>query len=164
VPGNYTSDGSGIITITDITAFGGPDALAMFPSSAITNNSDGTITVATCGPIASGACPEEFGYTCRKKDDSKCGIQFSSPSQAQWCAVPVPSSWPAVLQVGCDTGGCPWLVGWLSPVGWMVAVGIMHVWACLTVAQHLAQTDWSLYLLVLLPAKCMETLLHCNLL
>ncbi|GBF94154.1 ABC transporter A family [Raphidocelis subcapitata] len=48
-----------------------------------------------CTAITSGTCP----YVCLEKSTTECGIRYSTARQAYFCAIPHPSSWPAVLQV-----------------------------------------------------------------
>ncbi len=51
--------------------------------------------------LSQGYCDKDRGYTCEEYDKGKCGLLYSSPGQANWCEVRDPSSWPAVMQVGC---------------------------------------------------------------
>ncbi len=56
-----------------------------------------------------GANPPGLGYcpaTCKKRDDTKCGIQYSSPVQSAFCPVPTPSSWPAAVSVSGQPTAC----------------------------------------------------------
>lgn len=53
-----------------------------------------------CTSISMGTCP----YDCLERSKTECGIQYSNARQSFFCAIPHPSSWPAVLQVrhwGC---------------------------------------------------------------
>lgn len=36
--------------------------------------------------------------TCKTYDTTRCGLQYSDSQQANWCAIPSPSSWPALMQ------------------------------------------------------------------
>ena len=36
---------------------------------------------------------------CNQYDDTMCGFEYSNSGQAAFCAVPQPSSWPALMQV-----------------------------------------------------------------
>jgi hypothetical protein len=49
-----------------------------------------------CTRMEMTPCP----YECKAYNRSACGIQFSKPRQAPFCAIPHTSSWPAILQVG----------------------------------------------------------------
>jgi hypothetical protein len=49
-----------------------------------------------CTRMEMAPCP----YECKAVNRSACGIQFSKPRQAPFCAIPHTSSWPAILQVG----------------------------------------------------------------
>ncbi len=51
--------------------------------------------VETCRALTQGYCSD----TCKARDESACGIQYSTPVQATFCPVPRPSSWPPVVQV-----------------------------------------------------------------
>lgn len=109
-PNNYTADRNGTIIITNVAAFGGYSAISKtFAPVQVTNNTDGTVTVQTCFPAGSGACPTDNGYSCLKTDSNTCGIQWSTPQQASYCAVPQPSSWPPLIQApGTDKRAQPW--------------------------------------------------------
>ncbi|GLI63912.1 hypothetical protein VaNZ11_007051 [Volvox africanus] len=56
------------------------------------------ITTEVCSLIGSGYCERTRNATCREFNDSNCGLRFSKPSQAVFCAIPQPSSWPPVMQ------------------------------------------------------------------
>lgn len=47
----------------------------------------------------SGENPCESWEDCQSYDDSRCGIGYSSAYQAIYCAIPDPSTWPALLQI-----------------------------------------------------------------
>ncbi|KAF6264708.1 hypothetical protein COO60DRAFT_1482014 [Scenedesmus sp. NREL 46B-D3] len=49
---------------------------------------------ANCTSMDMAPCPHE----CQEFNRSACGIQFSKPRQAPFCAIPHTSSWPAILQ------------------------------------------------------------------
>ncbi len=127
---------AGNITIANVATFGGYAAIAsLVPPSFITNNTDGSVTVRTCAPVASGPCPGDLGYTCLKTDKNTCGIQFSLPQQAQWCAVPQPSSWPAVLQVRAGIARVHTLCHWhngISGAQHGLDVTFAHLSVCLS--------------------------------
>lgn len=36
--------------------------------------------------------------TCKTYDTTRCGLEYSDSMQANWCAIPSPSSWPALMQ------------------------------------------------------------------
>lgn len=70
-----------------------------------TNDSSGTVYTgpgvvqgANDGLLTSGYCPSFYGYSCHKFNNTQCGPQFSDPAQSSYCAVLVPSSWPAIMQ------------------------------------------------------------------
>lgn len=116
---NYTADGSGKITVTNPAVFG--SLINNFPPSAVTSLPNGQFEIQTCGPVNSGSCPTELDFKCLKTDGSRCGLQYSSPAQAQWCAVPSPSAWPAVVQVPDeDRRAKPWGATLVSPPGVVV--------------------------------------------
>jgi hypothetical protein len=48
-----------------------------------------------CTAISSGTCP----YDCLARNKTNCGVQFSTPRQSIFCAIPHTSAWPAILQV-----------------------------------------------------------------
>ena len=48
-----------------------------------------------CTAVSFGTC----AYECLETSKTECGIQYSSARQAFFCAVPRPSTWPAVMQV-----------------------------------------------------------------
>lgn len=52
-----------------------------------------------CTSISRGTCP----YDCLARNKTNCGVQFSTPRQSIFCAIPHTSAWPPILQVG---GGC----------------------------------------------------------
>lgn len=54
-------------------------------ASQVTKLADGTVVIQTCSVVNSGACPEDYGYTCKQRDTSQCGIQFSSTRQSAFC-------------------------------------------------------------------------------
>lgn len=49
-----------------------------------------------CTSWATGTCP----YECLAHNKTNCGVQFSTPRQSIFCAIPHTSAWPAILQVG----------------------------------------------------------------
>jgi len=52
-----------------------------------------------------GTCP----YQCLETSKTECGIQYSTARQSYFCAIPRPSSWPAVLQVPTEPNRAePW--------------------------------------------------------
>ena len=50
---------------------------------------------------------------CNQYDDTMCGFEYSNSGQAAYCAVPQPSSWPALMQVmpvlNLLCCFCPWI-------------------------------------------------------
>lgn len=48
-----------------------------------------------CTSVELGTCQ----YDCLERNKSSCGVQFSTPQQSVFCAIPHTSSWPAILQV-----------------------------------------------------------------
>lgn len=96
--GNFTADGSGQIVIPASNAAAWEPNLNQFLASQVTKQPDGSITINTCSPVNSGACPED-DWKCFEKDKSKCGLQFSSAIQSAFCPIPDPSVWPTVMQV-----------------------------------------------------------------
>ncbi|WIA37022.1 hypothetical protein OEZ86_014006 [Tetradesmus obliquus] len=50
--------------------------------------------LSNCTRSENGPCP----YECKAFNKSACGIQWSKPRQAPFCAIPHTSSWPAILQ------------------------------------------------------------------
>lgn len=48
-----------------------------------------------CTAVSMGTCP----YECLEKSKTECGVRYSTARQSFFCAIPNPSSWPAVLQV-----------------------------------------------------------------
>ncbi|KAK9805638.1 hypothetical protein WJX72_009637 [[Myrmecia] bisecta] len=48
---------------------------------------------------ADNPCRPGVFDSCKVTDDTQCGLQYSSGSQASYCAVANPSSWPPFLQV-----------------------------------------------------------------
>jgi hypothetical protein len=51
---------------------------------------------ARCAPhVGAGVCP----HVCLEQDRTRCGVQYSTPRQSPFCAIPHPTAWPAVLQV-----------------------------------------------------------------
>jgi hypothetical protein len=53
-----------------------------------------------CTALATGTCP----YDCLGRNKTNCGVQFSSPRQSIFCAIPHTSAWPAILQVRIQYG------------------------------------------------------------
>ncbi|GIL46004.1 hypothetical protein Vafri_3096 [Volvox africanus] len=56
------------------------------------------VTTELCSSLGSGYCERTRNATCRGFNDSNCGLRFSKPSQAVFCPIPQPSSWPPVMQ------------------------------------------------------------------
>eukprot|EP00798_Chlamydomonas_sp_ICE-L_P006110 gene6110-2714_t len=73
------------------------------PNTTYTINSQNINDVAPrcLSPIETnvGPCPADMGYECLQNDESDCGIQYSSATQAAFCNIPNPSSWPDVITV-----------------------------------------------------------------
>jgi hypothetical protein len=42
---------------------------------------------------------QTLGADCIKRDESKCGPEYSSDKQIIWCKVPTPSAWPPLFDV-----------------------------------------------------------------
>jgi hypothetical protein len=55
-----------------------------------------------CTVVSVGTCP----YECLETSKDECGIQFSNARQSYFCAIPRPSSWPAMLQVHTAHAPC----------------------------------------------------------
>ncbi|KAF8065710.1 ABCA3 [Scenedesmus sp. PABB004] len=51
-----------------------------------------------CSAVQAGTCP----FSCLETNRSACGIQFSTPQQSVFCAIPHTSSWPAILQTPAE--------------------------------------------------------------
>jgi hypothetical protein len=52
-----------------------------------------------CAPHSGpGLCP----HVCLEQDKARCGVQYSTPRQSPFCAIPHPTAWPAVLQVPAE--------------------------------------------------------------
>ncbi|GAX75876.1 hypothetical protein CEUSTIGMA_g3319.t1 [Chlamydomonas eustigma] len=74
--------------------------------SCCVSNNDGTDS---CTSLETGYCDSDNGFTCKKSNNSNCGVQFSSDLQAVWCEIPHPSSWPPVMKVPIPTSRAePW--------------------------------------------------------
>ncbi|MEW5299847.1 MAG: hypothetical protein WDW36_002821 [Sanguina aurantia] len=58
----------------------------------------GTVPGADDGLLTTGFCPSYYGFSCRAFDAKTCGSQYSDPLQSGYCAVVIPSSWPAAMQ------------------------------------------------------------------
>lgn len=96
--------GDGSIKLTSqmpIFYVSGPGNSTSFVSAAVNGTAlaQAGATFSLCLSLESGDCSSDFGLTCRKKNENKCGIQYSSPVQATWCPIQYPSSWPAIMQV-----------------------------------------------------------------
>jgi hypothetical protein len=48
-----------------------------------------------CSSVARGTC----SFECLERNRSACGVQFSTPRQSIFCAIPHTSAWPPILQV-----------------------------------------------------------------
>ncbi|KAF5836372.1 hypothetical protein DUNSADRAFT_6008 [Dunaliella salina] len=59
--------------------------------------SNGTLAQ-ECGPVDFGSCESQDGK-CEKFDEDTCGIRYSKPVQAVWCAIKRPSTWPPVMDM-----------------------------------------------------------------
>lgn len=73
---------------------------------------------ANCTSVRSGTCP----YDCLARNRTNCGVQFSTPRQSIFCAIPHTSAWPPILQVrgwGPERG---------SFQGGLVGRGVDRVW------------------------------------
>ena len=60
------------------------------------------VTVCLLPPAGHTACHTENACQpweeCEQYDESRCGQQYSTSSQAAFCDIPVPSTWPALMQ------------------------------------------------------------------
>lgn len=53
-----------------------------------------SLKLAEVAAVSSGSYDD-----CNQYDDTMCGFEYSNSGQAAYCAVPQPSSWPALMQV-----------------------------------------------------------------
>lgn len=65
----------------------------------------GNLTGDACSSLTMGFCDGSKGYTCLSTNTSNCGVQFSSATQAPFCEIADPSSWPPVMRVSRTENG-----------------------------------------------------------
>lgn len=76
-----------------------PDGTPVVSTSNSTTLPNGTVVTASTPGGKAYYAPCKSWDECEVYDESNCGLQWSDSGQAAFCAIPTPSTWPALAQV-----------------------------------------------------------------